>query len=112
MNDNKNMSNLDIPGYVHPVNTNTNRDRRYKTFNENDKKIKKDMNNFNSINIGFNYSKICLDSINDELICPKCKEKATKTCNCIYNDKTCNNGHTWFTDRDGKIINGSPHKKE
>lgn len=112
MNDNKNMANLDIPGYVHPTNTNTNRDRRYKTFNENDKNIKKDMNKFSSSSVGPNYSKTYTDNNNEDYICPNCKEKATNTCNCIYNDKTCNNGHIWYTNRDGKIISGNPHKKE
>lgn len=47
----------------------------------------------------------------EEEKCPVCKEIPKQLCYCIYNDKSCSNGHIWYYDRDGKLRTGNPHKK-
>ena len=102
---------LVINGYVHPTSTNYNRDKRYKTFDDTDKKKKASMDRFHGTNAGSQYS--TYTSTQDEAIdnCPVCEELPVRTCPCAYSDKSCANNHTWHTDRDGKNIIGDPHKK-
>lgn len=96
-----------IPGYEHPGNIKyATSNKIYKTFTEG-KKAKKDEKFGNtSLNKGY-----CTIGTDEEVIsCPICDEDAVKTCPCSYTDKQCQNGHTWYTNRDGKTIKGNPHK--
>lgn len=88
-----------IPGYEHPSDPNLNRNSVYKTFSENVKK-----KSFGNTTVGNHYaSQEFLESK-----CPKCKMPPSTTCPCIYNDKTCVNNHTWYTDREGVDKMGKP----
>jgi hypothetical protein len=96
-----------IPGYEHPESINVNRDNLYKTFTEGKKKKK-----FGTTVVGKQYSTLNkaaaeIKEIND---CPKCDKICVSTCPCGYSDKTCENGHIWYTDRDGNVVVGNPHK--
>jgi hypothetical protein len=93
----------DIPGYEHPTETNTSRENVYKTFTEGQKS--KTFGRAKSGNQYANYGEAGAEN------CPQCQGAIAKTCQCIYNDKTCVEGHSWYTNRDGKITNGNPHKQ-
>jgi hypothetical protein len=93
----------EIPGYEHPAATNTSRDNVYKTFTEGQKSKK-----FGTTKIGNQYANH--GEVQPET-CPQCEGTIAKICQCIYSDKTCAEGHIWYTNREGKIINGNPHKK-
>jgi hypothetical protein len=103
-----------IPGYEHPgeqIYTSRNTGV-YKTFSEGKKSRNKDeVFGTTSIDKNSQYMKASPtegDEIEDK--CPKCQEGVVQTCFCCYNDKTCANGHVWYTTRDGKVKIGNPHK--
>jgi len=91
-----------IPGYVHPEKDVYSRQGIYKTFTEGNRKKK-----FGKTSVGKQYAN------NGELeddTCPMCDNQAVITCHCGYSDKKCENGHIWYTDRDGIVKTGDPHK--
>lgn len=93
-----------ILGYEHPNNTNfSNNSGIYKTFSEKRKK-KSGKTVLNK--------KYTTFTENEQNLCPLCNEQTVHICNCIYNDKHCKNGHIWYTDREGNIKNGNPHKNK
>jgi len=96
-----------IPGYVHPESNSVNSSGSvYKTFS--DKKPRnKEQEQFGSTLGTTNYASYS-DTTNLEM-CPFCSDALKSICNCAYNDKTCVNGHVWYTARDGKIKKGNPH---
>ena len=98
-----------IPGYTHPEKTRYSRAGMYKTFTEGAKPRKKEK--FGTTTIATQYaSSKELESDKAELTsCPICKAPPVNVCPCGYNDKTCKEGHVWFTDRDGKTKSGNPH---
>jgi hypothetical protein len=104
-----------IPGYEHPgeqIYTSRNTGV-YKTFSDGKKSRNKDeVFGTTSIDKNSQYMKASLrgEDENQEEKCPTCKGEVVYTCFCCYNDKTCANGHVWYTTRDGKIKNGNPHK--
>jgi len=92
-----------IDGYEHPSEHNyISRHGVYKTFTEGQKR----QEDSGTITSGKQYAKI-----NDlpEDRCPKCDQIAIRTCQCGYSDKMCNNGHIWYTDREGIAKLGNPH---
>ena len=92
-----------IEGYEHPSEHNyISRQGVYKTFTEGQKKQEE----FGSITSGKQYAKNN-DFIEDK--CPECNQISVRTCQCGYSDKTCSNGHVWYTDREGKAKLGNPH---
>lgn len=95
-----------IPGYEHPESTNVNRNSQYKTFTEGGKKTKK----FGTTTVGKQYATVKEIKIDGES-CPKCSLPSLETCPCAYSDKKCEEGHIWFTSRDGNVRLGDPHKK-
>ena len=95
-----------IKGYIHPTKPNSNRGKYYKTFSEGKKAKKREK--FGKTCLNGQYSQLG-DSKTDDYSCPLCKELTKKVCHCGYNDKSCSNGHTWYTDRNGKVKIGSPH---
>jgi hypothetical protein len=99
--------NLVLPGYVHPTNTNTNRNSLYKTFTEGGKKKIKDLDKIPNAIAGKQYATRIL--VQEEDSCPSCNKKAISTCPCGYSDKKCPQGHVWYTDRDGYKKLGNPH---
>ena len=99
---------LHLPGYEHPTSTNTSRDSRYKTFNP-DAKKKKDISEFAGTAVRPQYSTFDAVGPAPEVKCPTCKSPPVKTCPCGYSDKTCENGHVWYIDREDKVKKGSPH---
>lgn len=102
--------NLHLPGYVHPTSTNTSRDSRYKTFNPDAAKKKKDISQFKGTSVAAQYSTFSAYApADDDVKCPTCKSPAVDTCPCGYSDKKCENGHVWYTDREGRLKKGSPH---
>ena len=87
-----------LKGYDHPESLNVSRYKRYKTYSDGDEfGNPKGYDTYKTIN-----------THSDDL-CPSCEGSPIKVCNCIYNDKTCNNGHVWYTKRDGTIGNTNPH---
>jgi hypothetical protein len=95
-------------GYVHPENSTADKRSKYKTFTENSGLGKaKSINDFNSTTLGKIYTKFDNIQISDN--CPKCDEVIIKTCQCAFSDKSCKNGHIFYTERDGKIKFGNPH---
>ncbi len=96
-----------IPGYSHPQSSNTFTGGVYKTFSEKKPRGSKE-ESFGSTNISSRYASHQGNN-NTEDNCPICSDVAHKVCNCIYNDKTCSNGHTWYTARDGQVKQGNPH---
>jgi len=98
-----------IPGYVHPDSANLNRSGQYKTFTEG-KKTK----SFGITSAGKQYAKyvdIQENKQENDLNCPKCSLPSLEVCPCAYSDKKCQEGHIWYTSRDGKVRLGNPHKK-
>jgi len=101
------MSNIhrpeNIQGYEHPSEHNyISRNGVYKTFTEGQKKQEE----FGNVTVGKQYA-TSNDLNNDK--CPECQGIAIRTCQCAYSDKTCSQGHTWYTDREGKLKKGNPH---
>jgi len=99
---------VDIPGYVHPNATNTSRSGTYKTFDDTKRVKPRSMDEFET-STGSQYANSGIVKENVEA-CPICKNLSISTCPCGYSDKTCVEGHTWYTDRDGKIRTNNPHK--
>lgn len=93
-----------IPGYIHPDDNTYSRSNIYKTYSDNGPKP------------GYGYSLpggACYATMSfDEQVsenCPQCGKQAVILCNCVYNEKTCEDGHTWYTDREGNTKFGNPH---
>ena len=99
-----------IPGYVHPETTNTNRSNVYKTFTEGGQGRK-----FGTTSVSKNsyagYGNSYGDVSEDDM-CPMCKESAVEVCPCVYSDKKCANGHTWYTNRNKRVMVGNPHQSK
>lgn len=93
-----------IPGYVHPTTMKYSRDGVYKTFTEGKKAKKKE--NFGKTTVGKAYASY---GDYEEEKCPVCKEPPATTCPCGHSDKKCASGHSWYTDRAGKVTVGDPH---
>lgn len=96
-----------IPGYKHPENYSYSKYGVYKTFTEGEKpKSKEKFGNTASYS---KYSKFEEIKGEETDMCPTCNTHPINICQCAYNDKTCINGHKWYTNRVGKIIKGNPH---
>lgn len=99
-------SNNNIPGYQHPTSINThNKLSKYKTFTDGVKTKKYG----DATTSGNHYvlSKQINNKINID-ICPVCKQEAVYISNSVYSNKSCNNGHNWYFDRDGVVKIGKP----
>lgn len=97
-----------ISGYEHPTQEQGNYSSTqtiYKTFTEGKRPKKNE--SFNSTKTHKRYSIIQANITT----CPICNEEPIHICPCSHSDKKCNNNHIWYLDRDGKIINGNPHKQ-
>jgi hypothetical protein len=94
-----------IPGYQHPTSSSYSRQSMYKTFTEGNKPKKKEK--FGKTTGGKQYASY--GELEEEL-CPLCEKPPIKTCPCSYNDKYCDEGHIWYTNRDGNIKQGNPHQ--
>lgn len=95
-----------IPGYQHPKNYSYSKQGVYKTFTEGEKPKGKEKFGNNASHS--QYSKFGNFQEENEM-CPTCNTESVSICPCGYSDKTCTNGHKWYTDRTGKIIKGNPH---
>ena len=99
-----------IAGYTHPEKAQGRpRAAAYKTFTEGQKPKKKEV--FGSVSADAQYAsnqELKRDE-EEEVLCPVCSQPPTKVCPCGYNDKKCEEGHIWYTSRDGKIKVGNPH---
>jgi hypothetical protein len=103
-----------IPGYIHPDSESYSKNNIYKTFTEGQPAKKKET--FGKVSVGKQYASVNALAHtlthNQNEICPICSETYISVCNCVYNDKTCKNGHVWYTSRgDDKPRIGNPHKK-
>jgi hypothetical protein len=96
-----------IKGYSHPTTMSYSKTSRYKTFTEGIKV--KNMNKCKSTESGKQYSTYGENTSTDQM-CPTCNTAVIYTCPCAYNDKKCENGHIWYTSRDGKTCTGNPHQ--
>lgn len=96
----------EISGYVHPISNNHTKKSVYKTFTAEEKQ---DKYAFGVTTGGKSYAKQA--TTYEEEKCPVCQGGITSSCYCINSDKTCAQGHIWYTDRDGNIKVGNPHKK-
>jgi hypothetical protein len=94
--------NMTIPGYIHPETPSGNEGKIYKIF-----KGKKPKKGDKGVPVGNNYIRIDSTPVNDS--CPTCEELCVLTCPCGHSDKTCSNGHVWYTDRGGTLKIGNPH---
>jgi hypothetical protein len=105
------MSNIKRPqvisGYLHPDNCTYSKKGVYKTFTSDTGEKFKNVNEFGNIETGKQYTNT--EVSDNEEICQICNLKSISVCPCAYNDKTCKNGHTWYTDRCGKLCVGNPH---
>jgi len=100
------MEQQNIEGYEHPSKINySNKSSIYKTFTPGLKAKKNEK--FGKTTTETKYGQYDFE----EEKCPECNVSPTKLCFCGYSDKTCENGHTWYYDREGKIRVGNPHKK-
>jgi hypothetical protein len=98
-----------LVGYVHPTQTKGNRGNIYKTFSESDNTSNSSINNFKNTVVSKKYSSAGSSKTEDSQ-CPICKAETVLSCPCVFSDKTCKNGHTWYYDReDGKVRKGKPH---
>lgn len=102
-----------ISGYVHPENGTFSKKSLYKTFTAGEKPKPKE--NFGKTTAGshyLNYADIVVDDEEkiEENFCPKCSEEYVSISKCVYNFKTCSNGHVWYLDRTGDIKLGKPGK--
>lgn len=98
-----------IAGYVHPESGTFSKKSLYKTFTEGEKPKGKEK--FGSTTGGshyVSYADIVEEEDNEENFCPKCKEQYVSISKCVYNFKTCPNGHLWYLDRCGNIKIGKP----
>jgi hypothetical protein len=104
---------MEIKGYEHPNSDDVNfignalsggRNKIYKTFSD----AETGKEEFGKTIVGKNYSTAQVIS---EETCPVCKLRYSSVCNCIYSDKSCENGHIWYTDREGLVKKGNPHKR-
>lgn len=98
----------EIAGYQHPVSYTYSKNSMYKTFTSGTNETFKHSDEFDSTEKGKQYANYLKD---DDELCKICNQQPVKICPCAYNDKTCSNGHTWYTDREGKVCQGDPHKK-
>ena len=71
------------------------------------KSLKKKDENFSTIQTVKNYSTSLEVSVEK---CPICQEDAIYICPCANSDKKCNNNHVWYINREGKTVEGNPHK--
>jgi hypothetical protein len=98
------MANLNRPdkiqGYEHPSELTYSRKGLYKTFTEGQKE------KFGNTTVEKQYASY---GNYDQEKCPECSEQPVKSCPCGYSDKKCSKGHSWYTDRDGKVKLGNPH---
>lgn len=104
-----NTKQADPIGYVDPGTTNASTGyKTYKTFTEGQKTKK-----FGSVAVGKSYATYekYVDTADVET-CPVCKQVPVYSCPCIYSDKRCEQGHTWFTKRDGAVQVGNPHTQK
>lgn len=104
---------MEIKGYEHPSSEDANfmgnalvggRNKIYKTFSETSTKKE-----FGNTVVGKNYSRT--QTSDEKENCPVCGLGYSIVCNCIYSDKKCENGHVWYTDREGLVKKGNPHKR-
>jgi len=96
-----------IAGYVHPEDAHcASNTKVYKTFTTG-KKVKKNEKFGNTYH---NKGYCTMIQTEETIICPICNDPVVHTCPCSYNDKKCQNGHVWYTNREGKTIKGNPHK--
>jgi hypothetical protein len=96
----------EIPGYTHPESINfSNKKSIYKTFTPGlkPKKNEKFGNTIAEAKYG-NYDF-------DEEKCPECNLPPQRICFCGFSDKTCSKGHTWYSNREGKLQMGNPHHR-
>lgn len=96
-----------IDGYEHPKDQYrySSNQAKYKTFTEGKRKKKDE--NFSTIQTVKNYSTSLEVSVEK---CPICQEDAIYICPCANSDKKCNNNHVWYINREGKTVEGNPHK--
>lgn len=98
-----------IKGYEDPGQTNASTGHKtYKTFTEGQRTKK-----FGTTAVGNPYANASYgapEQVDESEFCPTCREQATETCNCVYSDKRCSQGHVWYVDRQGQSIQGNPHK--
>ena len=98
-----------INGYEHPTSFSYSKQRMYKTFTEGEKA--KRMEDFGTTTVGKQYASNIEQPLEETETCPLCDSPTEYICPCGYNDKKCQKGHMWYTDREGKIKKGNPHMK-
>lgn len=100
---------LVIKGYEHPESLNSDRSSQYKLYSSTGRK-KSDMAHFKNTSTGNPYASVSTPADSDEFMCPVCSVYSVDKCFCSYSDKTCPNGHIWYTNRKGEVVVGNPHK--
>lgn len=96
-----------ISGYVHPESNKYTKRSMYKTLDSDEKRTKKAIG---TTLAGKTYSRAGVVDDQDD-VCPECNAKPIKRCYCSHSDKVCEQGHTWYTNRDGEVKLGDPHTK-
>jgi len=101
---------LQITGYVHPVNAISSKDKRYKTFDTETKEKKYyGSSTSNSGYATFTDKDVKKTQRRLGMTCPVCGTVALYECECEYKDKQCCNGHVWHINKSGQIAKGDPH---
>ena len=92
-----------IPGYEHPSDAKYNKKSVYKTLTTDGKR--------KNVYVGTASPKSYVTvGVSEQDKCPVCQAIYTTSCSCVFSDKKCDSGHTWYTNRDGDTLVGNPHK--
>lgn len=98
---------LQITGYVHPVNAVSSKDKRYKTFDTENKDYGSSTSNSGYATFADKDTEKTHRNLG--MMCPVCGTVALYECECEYKDKQCGNGHVWHINKRGQITKGDPH---
>lgn len=99
---------LEIAGYQHPEKIITVTDKLYKTLDTETEGKKYESVSKNTGGYATFTSKEDIKELSKQ--CPICGKQALYACECELDDKQCENGHIWFTNKDKQIQIGDPHE--
>ena len=106
----KSKRKIDTCGYVHPTNTKSSKDKKYMSF-DTDNKQKKSYDSFSEYSGYATFTDKNSKEISNKLymLCPECGKTAMYVCNCKYNDKQCESGHVWYINSKKQFVKSDPH---
>ena len=102
---------LSISGYVHPKSP-KGKSSRYKTLDTETSGTDYRSSVARSSYATFTERDNARDNARDASLCPVCETEAEFVCNCAGKCRECGNGHVWYSDKSGHIVQGDPHKND